>query len=94
MPEATGNGKVYPVHNNKFKFGIKGRESTEEDMVIPMDLENFSPSIDGTVEEWYSMDAGGWVKAAMTAKILGFSFKCKRSVGDPRNDYIAGLAWK
>lgn len=92
MAETTG--KVYPVHNNKFKFGINGLESTEQDMVMPSDLENFSPSIDGTVEEWYAMDAGGWAKAAMTGKKLSFSFKGKRSVGDSGNDYIAGLAWK
>ena len=63
-------------------------------MAVPLDLENFAPSIDGTVEEWYAMDAKGWAKAAMTGKKLGFSFKGKRSVGDPANDYIAGLAWK
>ena len=63
-------------------------------MVMPSDLENFAPSIDGTVEEWYSMDAEGWAKAAMTGKKLSFSFKGKRSVGDAGNDYIAGLAWK
>lgn len=87
-------GKVYPVHNNKFKFGTNGLESTEDQMVMPSDLENFAPAIDGTVEEWYSMDAGGWAKAAMTGKKLSFSFKGKRSVGDVGNDYIAGLAWK
>lgn len=92
MAEATG--KVYPVHNNVFKFGIKGRESAEEDMAVPLDLENFAPTIDCTVEEWYSMDAKGWAKAAMTGKKLGFSFKGKRSVGDPANDYIASLSWK
>lgn len=92
MAETTG--KVYPVHNNKFKFGTKGLASEEQDMVVPKDLENFSPSIDGTVEEWYAMDAGGWAKAAMTGKKMSFSFKAKRSVGDPGNDYIAGLAWK
>ncbi len=93
MPEATG-GKVYPVHNNKFKFGINGLASEEGDMVMPKDLENFSPSIDGTVEEWYAMDAEGWAKASMTGKKLSFEFKGKRSVGDPGNDYVAGLAWK
>lgn len=51
-------------------------------MAVPLDLENFAPSIDGTVEEWYAMDAKGWAKAAMTGKKLGFSFKGKRSVGD------------
>ena len=90
MPEATG--KVYPVHNNVFRFGTKGLESTDADMVVPLDLENFAPGIDGTVEEWYSMDAKGWAKSSMTGK--SFSFKGKRSVGDPGNDYIAGLAWK
>jgi len=87
-------GKVFPVHNNKFKFGTKGIESTTDQMVMPADLENFAPSIDGTVEEWYAMDAEGWAKASMTGKKLSFSFKGKRSVGDPGNDYIAGLAWK
>ena len=43
MPEA---GKVFPVHNNKFKFGIKGLDSTDEDMRIPMNLTNFAPTID------------------------------------------------
>ena len=56
MADAT-TGKVYPVHNNKFKFGTSGLASEEEQMVMPKDLENFSPSIDGTVEEWYAMDA-------------------------------------
>ena len=93
MADAT-TGKVYPVHNNKFKFGMNGLASEEEQMVMPKDLENFSPSIDGTVEEWYAMDAEGWAKAAMTGKKLSFEFKGKRSVGDPGNDYIAGLAWK
>lgn len=88
------NGTVFPVHNNRFKFGIMGMESTDTEMVIPKDLENFAPSIDGTVEEWYAMDAEGWAKASMTGKKLSFSFKGKRSVGDPGNDYIAGLAWK
>ena len=87
-------GTVYPVHNNVFKFGTKGLESVDEDMVMPSDLENFAPSIDGTLEEWYAMDAEGWVKSAMTGKKLSFSFKGKRSVGNAGNDYIVGLAWK
>ena len=28
-------GKVYPVHNNTFKFGTKGLESQSADMVTP-----------------------------------------------------------
>lgn len=84
-------GRVFPVHNNKFKFGIKGLESTDEQMVVPKDLTNFAPAIDGTQEEWYAMDAGGWAKSSVTAKKLSFSFQGKRSVGDPGNDYIASL---
>lgn len=87
-------GKVYPVHNNVFKFGTKGMNSVDGDMVMPADLENFAPTIDGTTEEWYAMDAEGWAKSAMTGKKLSFAFKGKRSVGDAGNDYIAGLAWK
>ncbi len=87
-------GKVYPVHGNTFKFGTKGIGSGAEDMAMPADLENFAPTIDGTVEEWYAMDAKGWAKAAMTGKKLSFSFTGKRSVGDAGNDYIASLAWK
>ena len=92
MPEATG--KVYPVHDNVFKFGTKGLSSVDDDMVMPADLENFAPAIDGTTEEWYAMDAHGWAKSAMTGKKLTFSFKGKRTVGDKGNDYIASLAWK
>lgn len=84
-------GTVYPVHNNIFKFGTKGLSSEDSDMLMPADLENFAPSIDGTTEEWFAMDAGGWAKSAVTGKKLSFSFKGKRSVGDPGNDYIAGL---
>ena len=39
-------GKVYPVHNNVFKFGTKGMDSVDGDMAMPKDLENFYPSID------------------------------------------------
>lgn len=88
------NGTVYPVHNNKFKFGTKGSESQSGDMVMPSDLENFAPSIDGTVEEWYAMDGEGWAKSLITGKKMSISFKGKRSYGDTGNDYIAGLAWK
>lgn len=92
MPDVAG--KVFPVHNNVFKFGTKGMDSADSDMAMPKDLENFAPSIDGNVEEWYAMDAAGWSKSAVTGKKLSFSFKGKRSVGDKGNDYIAGLAWK
>ena len=53
-------GKVYPVHSNQFKFGLKGMDSKPQDMATPKDLENFAPTIDGTVENWFAMDAEGW----------------------------------
>lgn len=90
----AANGKVYPVHNNKFKFGTAGLDSAEEEMVVPQDLTNFAPAIDGTTEDWFAMDAEGWSKSAVVGKKLSFSFQGKRSVGDPGNDYIAGLALK
>lgn len=86
------NGTVYRVSDNKFKFGTAGLESTDAEMVMPKDLTNFAPAIDGTTEEWYAMDAEGWAKSAVTGKKLSFAFQGKRSVGDPGNDYIAGLA--
>ena len=69
------NGTVYPVHNNKFKFGTAGLLSTDAEMVVPKDLTNFAPPIDGTTDEWYAMDAEGWAKSAVTGKKLSFSFQ-------------------
>lgn len=86
----SGTG-VFPVHNNVFKIGIKGRASAAADMVTVKDLETFSPSIDGNTEEWTPMDQNGWIRRAVTGKGLTFSFSGKRHYGDPGNDYIAGL---
>ncbi|MDN8590815.1 hypothetical protein Q0V21_18835 [Paenibacillus sp. 11B] len=82
---------VFPVHNNIFKVGIKGRASTDSELVMIKDLENFAPAIDGNTEEWSSMDQGGWTRRAVTGKSLSFSFSGKRNYGDPGNDYVAGL---
>ncbi|MDK8188971.1 hypothetical protein QP794_02580 [Paenibacillus sp. UMB7766-LJ446] len=82
---------VFPVHNNIFKVGIKGRASKDSEMMMIKDLENFAPAIDGNTEEWSSMDQGGWTRRAVTGKSLSFSFSGKRNYGDPGNDYVAGL---
>lgn len=82
---------VYPVFDNKFKIGIDG--SSTADTIIA-NLTNFAPSIDGGIEEWNALEAGGWGDAMMTSKKLSFSFQGKRTYGDPGNDFIAGLAWK
>ena len=85
---------VFPVHNNIFKFGIGGLDSTEEQMLTPANLENFQPNFDNTIEEWFSMENEGWKSALLTGKGWTISFKGKRTVGDPANDYIAGLMLK
>lgn len=84
---------VYPVFNNIFKLGTKGLLSTEEDMKEIADCESFSVTIDNGIEEWNPMDQGGWVRRLMTAKSVSISLGGKRNVGDPGNDYVAGLAW-
>lgn len=86
---------VYPVYKNVFKIGTKGLASAlPADMVVIADIETFSPSIDGTVEEWTPMNTEGWVRALMTGKKLTISLSGKRNEGDAGNDYVAGLAWK
>ena len=86
---------VYPVYKNVFKIGTKGLASAlPADMVVIADIETFSPSIDGTVEEWTPMNTEGWVRALMTGKKLTVSLSGKRNEGDAGNDYVAGLAWK
>lgn len=91
---AMANLGVYPVFNIGFKIGTNGRESTEQDMKIIKDMETFSPSIDGNVEEWTPMDTEGWVRRLMTGKGFTITLNGKRHVGDPGNDYVAQLAWK
>lgn len=85
---------VFPVYDLKFKIGINGKSSEDQQMVTIADMESFSPSIDGTVEKWTTMTTAGWARSLMTGKAFSISLKGKRSVGDPGNDYVAGLAWK
>lgn len=40
------------------------------------------------------MDAKSWAKSSMTGKKLASPSRGKGRLGDPGNDYIAGLAWK
>ena len=85
---------VYPVFKNKFKIGKDGRNSEEASMVIIKEMESFSVSIDGTMEDWSPLEAEGWQNHLVTGKGLTISLSGKRCVGDPGNDYIASLAWK
>ena len=85
---------VFPVYNLIFKIGTKGKASTEEDMVSIAQMETFSLSIDGTVEEWTTMSEAGWSNSLMTGKKFTIGLNGKRCVGDKGNDYVADIAWK
>ena len=85
---------VFPVHNNIFKFGVGGLDSTEQQMLTPANLENFQPHFDNTLEQWFAMEQEGWRSALLTGKGWSISFKGKRTIGDAANDYIAGLMLK
>ncbi len=58
------------------------------------DMENAKLSIETGVETWSSITEDGWQRALATAKSYTLSMSGKRNVGDPGNDYIAGLALK
>lgn len=85
---------VFPVFNIVFKVGIKGRASTEQEMVVIKEMETFQISIDGNVEEWTPMETEGWMRRLMTGKSFTLTLNGKRHVGDPGNDYVANTAWK
>lgn len=88
------NTGVYPVFDLDFEIGTKGRDSSAGDMKVIKDMETFTPTIDGNVEEWTPMDTEGWVRRLMTGKGFVIGLNGKRHVGDPGNDYVAELAWK
>lgn len=88
------NAGTYPVFNNKFKISKTGRTGAAADMVSIAEMESFSVSIDGNIEEWSAMEDEGWTKRMTTGKALTISLSGKRCLGDPGNDYIAESAWK
>ena len=87
---ATVQSGVYPVFNNVFKIGTKGRSSTTEDMKTIADCETFSLSMDNNVEEGTPMTTEGWIRRMQTGKGFSISISGKRNVGDEGNDYVAG----
>ncbi len=86
---ATVQSGVYPVFNNVFKIGTKGRSSAAEDMKTIADCETFSLSMDNNVEEWTPMTTEGWIRRMQTGKGFSISISGKRNVGDNGNDYVA-----
>lgn len=92
MANKTG---VYPVYENQFKIDKTcGTGATAENLVTIADMESFSVSIDGNVEEWKPFDQEGWTRRLVTGKALTVSVSGKRNIGDAGNDYVAGLALK
>ena len=89
---ATTSG-VYPCYENQFKIDTKGGGGTETLATIA-DMENFSVSIDGNVEEWKPYEERGWTRRLVTGKSITISVSGKRNVGDAGNDYINSLALK
>lgn len=82
----AANGEVYPVHNNTFGIG-----ETEGEVTTIAGMENFAPSIEGTVESWYDMTQEGWQDSLVTGKALSIALSGKRVYGDAGNDLVAGL---
>lgn len=87
MAKATSG--VYPVFDNIFKIGTKGKTSVADDMKTIADCETFSISMDNNVEEWTPMTTEGWIRRMMTGKGFSISVTAKRNVGDEGNDYVA-----
>ncbi len=91
----AGKTGVYPVYENQFKIDKTGGDgSTADNLVGIADMESFSVSIDGNVEEWKPFEAEGWTRRLITGKSITISISGKRNVGDAGNDYIEGLAMK
>lgn len=82
---------VYPVYGLKFEFNTQG-QATPGEWVQPADLETFEMTFDNGIEEWNPMEQEGWTRRLMTAKSASIALTGKRNIGDPGNDYLAGLA--
>lgn len=92
MSATTG---VYPVYENQFKVDTTGGDgSTAANLKTIADMESFSVSIDGNVEEWKPFEHEGWTRRLLTGKSITITVSGKRNIGDAGNDYIAGLALK
>ena len=89
----AGQG-VYPCYENQFKIDCKGGNGEPKDLATIADMESFSVSIDGNVEEWKPYDQLGWTRRLVTGKSITISVSGKRNVGDRGNNYINDIALK
>lgn len=78
------------VWENALKISTNGRNVTPTFAIIK-NLESVEMSIDGTVQEWFAMDAEGFARNLITAKKISFGCSAKRTDGDAGNDYVAGM---
>ncbi len=84
---------VYPCYENQFSIDVTGGNgATAANNKTIADMESFSVSIDGNVEEWNPYDTEGWTRRLVTGKSITISVSGKRNVGDDGNDYVAGIA--
>ncbi len=79
---------VYPVFNHVFKIG-----ASSADAATIADMESFSVSIDGNVEEWTPMEQEGWVRRLKTGCGFTISLSGKRNIGDTGNDFVAAMTY-
>lgn len=91
---STKKTGVFPCYENQFEIDKKGGTGESANLVVIADMENFSVSIDGNVEEWKPFEQKGWTRRLVTGKSITISISGKRNVGDAGNDYINGLALK
>lgn len=92
MSSTTG---VFPCYENQFKIDKTGGDgSTTANLVTIAQMESFSVSIDGNVEEWKPWEYNGWTDRLVTGKSMTISISGKRQVGDDGNDYISSVALK
>lgn len=70
MPENnTAKTGVYPVYENQFKIDVTGGDgSTADNLKTIADMESFSVSVDGNVEEWRPFEAEGWVAGSLQVR--------------------------
>lgn len=82
---------VFPCYENQFKINTSSTGTPTWATIA--DCETFEASYDNGIEEWHPFEHEGWVRRLMTAKSVSVTVSGKRNIGDPGNDFVAGLAF-